>query len=77
MPMPEVYLRQLCTVANETDPTGAPDLSDDALVYAGSATWEMWQNHVPGIVRSMWPLFDEEARLAVYLTAKAMTNYKS
>lgn len=73
--MNEVYLKQLRTIAKAMDDVSDPDLGDDALIYAGSATWEQWQNHVPGILRSMWPLLDEPARLAVYITAKQFTTY--
>ena len=73
--MSETYLKQLRIVANEMDEAGPPDLSDDAMIYAGSATWDMWQNHVPNIVRNMWVLLSEESRLAVYMTAKQVTTY--
>jgi hypothetical protein len=73
----EVYLKQLRTVAEAMDECGAADLSDDALIYAGSATWDMWQNHVPGIICSMWPLLDEQSRLVAYITAKQFTTYKA
>jgi hypothetical protein len=75
--MHETYLKQLRTVAAAMDESGAPDLSDDALICAGSATWDMWQNHVPGIIRSMWPLFDEQSRLVAYITAKQVTTHKA
>lgn len=75
--MNEVYLKQLRTVAEAMDETGQPDLSDDALIYAGSATWDMWQNHVPVIIRCMWPLLDQQSRLVAYITAKQVTTYKS
>lgn len=74
--MAEVYLKQLREVATAMDEAGAPDLSDDALIYAGSAVWGMWQNHVPGIIRSMWPLLDEQSRLVAYVTAKQTTTYR-
>lgn len=78
MAMSEVYFRQLRNVAAAmNDDAGQPDLGDDALIYSGSATWDMWQNHVPQIVVSMWPLFDEETRYAVYVTAKQFTTYNA
>lgn len=71
--MHETFLSQLRTCA-----TAEPgcDLLDDALIYRGSATCEMWQTHVPCIVASLWALMTEETRLAVYLTAKAQTRYQ-
>jgi len=55
-----------------------PDLTnDDTLIYAGSATWEDWENHVPAIVRSVWPHLSMQARLAVFITAKQFTTYKA
>lgn len=51
------------------------DLSDDALIYAGSATWNDWRNHVPEAVRSSWASIDRVGRAAVFLTAKAVTAW--
>jgi hypothetical protein len=72
MVMNEVYLKQLRTVA--ADLGGDPDISDDALIYVGSAVWADWRNHVPGIVKAMWPLLDESARLVAYIAAKQASN---
>ena len=52
------------------------DLGDDALIYAGSATWDDWRNHVPDAVRAVWPVLDRAARAAAYLTANAVTAYQ-
>ncbi len=46
------------------------DLSDDALIYAGSATVEMWQNHVTQMQLAMWPTMDQYERAAVFLQAR-------
>lgn len=75
--MNEKYLAQLRNVVNSMEESTPPDLGDDALIYANAATWEMWQNHVPDMIRSMWPLLCEETRLAVYMTAKSVTGYES
>ncbi len=50
--------------------------SDDLMIYAGSAMWGDWENHVPGVVRMVWPKLSRESRLAVFLTAKQFTAYK-
>lgn len=71
--MHETYLKQLRQVASELG-GGEAEIGDDALLYAGSATWEMWQNHVPNIVRSMWPMLDEQTRLVAYVTAKRIAS---
>ncbi len=51
------------------------DIGDNALVYAGSCTWDRWQNHVPMAVQSVWKSLPKSARLGVFLTAKAVTHY--
>ncbi len=51
------------------------DLSNDALIYAGSATWEQWQAHVPTGVILEWHKLSREARAAVFLTAHSVTMY--
>ena len=55
----------------------ADHLRDDALAYAGSATWEMWENHVPQILVALWLQLSPQARLAVFITAKQFTTYNA
>lgn len=74
--MSEVYLKQLRTIADGLSFTGKAEIGDDALTYADSATWEMWQNHVPGIVKSLWPVMDEQSRLVAYVTAQRIATNK-
>lgn len=52
------------------------DLSDDALLHAGSATWEMWQNHVPVAVMQAWSSLNEETRAAVFLCCMSIAGWK-
>ena len=52
------------------------DFSDDALIYAGSAKWDDWRNHVPVSVQSAWRDLNEDARAALYITAEAVTRWK-
>jgi hypothetical protein len=73
--MNEIYFNQLREMAAAINDGTPPNLGPDALIYAGSATWDRWENHVPVGLRSMWPLLGEESRLAVFLTAKAFTAY--
>ena len=54
---------------------GVLPLQDDSLTYAGSATWDDWENHVPEVVRQAWTELSMQARLAVLLTAKHVTTY--
>ena len=53
-----------------------PVLGRDAVLYSGSAQWENWTNHVPMAVVAAWSELGPDARAAVYLTAKAVTNYE-
>lgn len=54
-----------------------PNLGDDALLYAGSATWEDWRNHIPNSVRHAWKSLSDESRLVAFLIAKSFTHYKA
>ena len=56
---------------------GQINLADDALVYAGAAVWDRWENHVPLVVQQAWGELDENARAAVFLTAEAVTHYSN
>ena len=38
------------------------DLSDGALIHAGSALWNDWRNHVVLGVRECWPSLSRESR---------------
>ncbi len=73
--MTTAFLANIRLIADSMDVNGLPGLGDDALAYAGSATWDMWQNHVPELLRAHWDKLSEESRLCVYLTAKSVTNY--
>ncbi|MGH9931013.1 MAG: hypothetical protein ACREA9_17535 [Pyrinomonadaceae bacterium] len=69
-------IETMIVAANAISPGTTPDLSrDDLLIYAGSAQWGDWENHVPRAVCMSWPQLDVKARLAVFLTAKLVTTY--
>lgn len=67
---------KLAMAASEIFGDCDPHTSDDALIYAGSATWDDWRNHVPQVVRSVWKDLPMVARLAVLITAKSFTMYE-
>lgn len=67
--------RKMRELVAETSPGVMPFGASD-LIHHGSMTWDMWQNHVPLEVAYLWPELSEETRLAVYLTAKAVTFYR-
>lgn len=50
------------------------DLSDDALIYAGSATCDMWQAHVVNAVAAAWLSLPPVARAVAFLQAKSRTE---
>lgn len=74
--MTPAQLANIQIVADSMDFGGLPKLDDDAVAYAGSATWSMWQNHVPEILRAHWTWLSEEARICVYLATKSVTIYE-
>ncbi len=45
------------------------DPTADACIYAGSATCDQWQCHVPQIVAVAWPHMSVAMRAVVFLTA--------
>ena len=54
---------------------GGVRIEDGVLVYAGSAQWAEWENHLPMIVRQVWPNLSEESRLALFIMAKSFSMY--
>ena len=73
--MTPAQIANLRCITDVTEISGLPCLDDDAVNYAGSATWDDWRNHVPQILIHQWRALSEEARLCVYLTAKQVTVY--
>lgn len=71
--MTAAQLANLEIVADAMEIAGLPDLGSDALLYAGSAAWDRWENHIPQVVAQLWPCMSYEARLCVYLTAKVIS----
>jgi len=51
------------------------DLSDDALIYAGSAEWMDWRNHATGIERAMWKQFTRHQRAQVYMLCRSRRGH--
>ena len=76
-PVKEVPLPDGEAIAMLRQITANADVSDDALIYAGSATWEDWRNHVPVAVRMVWKDLSEETRRAVWSTCFAVTGWQS
>lgn len=76
-PAKEVPLPDVEAIALLRQITANADVSDDALIYAGSATWQDWRNHVPIAVRMVWKDLSEETRRAVWSTCFAVTGWKS
>jgi hypothetical protein len=74
--MKTIDMEQLRGIVNSVGPA-PPRLDDDALAYSGAALWSDWENHVPAALVAMWDLLSEEARMAVYLTAFAVTAYEA
>ncbi len=50
-------------------------LNDDALLYAGSATWEMWENHIPIIGVQLWAELSMETRAMLFIMAKSVSAW--
>lgn len=73
--MTEAQLANIRLVADAMTFNGLPNLGDDAMAYAGSATWDDWRNHVPQVLVAHWEWLSQEARLCVYLTARVVTAY--
>lgn len=51
------------------------DIGPDALIYAGSKTWEDWQNHIPQNVAKEWASLSEETRLVAFLMAQSVAHW--
>lgn len=51
------------------------DLSDDALIYAGSAEWRDWRNHATGMERAMWKQFTRQQRAQVYMLCRSRRGH--
>jgi len=51
------------------------DLSDDALIYAGSAEWKDWRNHATGMERAMWKQFTRHQRAQVYMLCRSRRGH--
>lgn len=62
--------REIVEAATELESPHGPTLGDDALIHAGSALCGDWRNYVSTSVVEFWPNLTQQARLAVYLTAK-------
>jgi len=65
----------LVLIADSLDLAGMPPLDGDSLQYAGAATWEKWENHIPQVLIQLWPYMTYEAKLCVYVTAKSFTAW--
>jgi len=51
------------------------NIGPDALIYQGSATWEVWQNHIPQNVAKEWATLSEETRLVAFLMAQLIAHW--
>ena len=51
------------------------DLSDDALIYAGSAVWKDWRNHATGMEQAMWKQFTRQQRAQVYMLCRSRREH--
>ena len=47
-------------------------LSDDTLIYAGAATWEQWENHIPPVAVKLWPELSMESRALLFIMAESV-----
>jgi hypothetical protein len=71
----EAVERELRLVANAQCIDRMADTSDDAIIYAGSATWDMWQCHLPMAIQCLWKDLSQESRLVAFLIANAITHF--